>query len=799
MFLKDKNWTLDFTKYIPEEEKTTEALCAVGNGYMGTRGSFEETASSEYHYPGTYMPGLYNILESQVGDRVIENEDFVNCPNWTAITFKIDDSDWIDIAKVEVLDFHKQLNFKHGLLARKITFKDSEGKITTIESMRFVSMRDRHLACIRYEIKPGNYSGKITVRSALDGDISNKGVDRYKQLNSLHLAPVSEGSDDRGIYLSVITNQSHILIEMAAKNDFYLDGEEVKKNSGYDKRNRYIEEENTFELNKGQMLCLDKVVSVVTSRDSDLSYPRHAVREILEKAGDTDTILKRHRSEWDGLWKKVNSEIEGAEDVQKALRIHTYHLLVTASKNTIGIDASIPARGLHGEAYRGHIFWDELYIFPFYFLHFPEIARSCLLYRYRRLDKARENAAKHGYKGAMYPWQTGSSGREETQVIHLNPKSGEWGADYSSLQRHVSLAIAYNTWMYFQMTGDREFLHLFGAEMLLEIARFWASKAQLNSSTGKYEIHGVMGPNEYHEMSPRAKKGGLKDNAYTNILTVWLLKKCLDLPQYMSREELNGIEKKIKVTDEEKVYWSDIITKINLVVKDGIVSQYDGFLDLKELDWDGYREKYGDIGRLDRLLKAENLSPDDYQLSKQADWLMTFYLLPFKVVVDILEGLGHEFDYESLKRNYDYYLARTSHGSTLSLIVHAKIATLLNDSSRSLEWYRKALTADINDVQGGTVKEGIHTGLMAGTIVVFLTSFAGVDIFRDTISFHPSLPEGWKRVRFNISHKTVDYYIALTKDTITIRIDNTDKKEVIVKVHNKEYSLTAGREEEINY
>ena len=799
MFLEDKNWTLDFTKFVPEEEKTTEALCTVGNGYMGTRGAFEETASSEFHYPGTYMPGLYNILESQVGDRTIENEDFVNCPNWTAVTFKIDDGDWFDLSNVEILDYHKQLNFKHGRLVRKLSFKDSEGRITTIESMRFVSMHEKHLACIRYVITPGNYSGKICVRSALDGDISNQGVDRYKQLSSMHLAPVSESSDEKGIYLSVVTSQSHILIEMAAKNSFYIDGKETDRESGYEKRKRYIAEECTFQLDKGQKLCLDKAVSIVTDRDNDITFSQQAVREIMEKAEDLDTIHNKHCEEWDALWKKVDIGIEGAEDVQKVMRIHTYHLLVTASKNSVTNDASIPARGLHGEAYRGHIFWDELYIFPFFYLHFPEIVRSCLLYRYRRIGKAREYAAQHGYKGAMYPWQTGSGGREETQVIHLNPKSGEWGPDYSSLQRHVSLAIAYNTWMYFNITEDKEFLYRYGAEILLEIARFWASKTQLHKSSGKYEIYGVMGPNEYHEMAPGAKEGGLKDNAYTNILTVWLMKRCLELPQYLSNEELKKVEEKINLTDEEKVYWSDIVTKMNLAVKDDIVSQYDGFLDLKELDWDAYRKKYGDIGRMDRILKAEDLSPDDYQLSKQADWLMTFYVLPFEEIVNILQELGHKFDNEILKKNYDYYLARTSHGSTLSLIVHARIADLLNDSSRSLEWYSKALTADIGDIQGGTVKEGIHTGLMAGTIFVFLTSFAGVDFLGEKVSFNPSLPEEWKKVTFNFTHKNVDYFVNLSHDSIKLRIDNTDKGEVVVKVREKEYTLSAGREEEIKY
>ncbi|MGD9202571.1 MAG: beta-phosphoglucomutase, partial [Chitinispirillia bacterium] len=169
MFLNDKEWTLDYTSFIPESEKNTEALCTVGNGYFGTRGAFEESKSSLIHYPGTYIAGVYNRLKSDVSGRMIENEDFPNCPNWTCLTFKIDDEDWFDITNGEVADYHKQINFKKGQLVRKIRFKDKSGKITRIESLRFVSMNNSHIAGLRYSVTPENYSGDITIRSALDG------------------------------------------------------------------------------------------------------------------------------------------------------------------------------------------------------------------------------------------------------------------------------------------------------------------------------------------------------------------------------------------------------------------------------------------------------------------------------------------------------------------------------------------------------------------------------------------------------------------------------------------------------
>jgi len=794
MFSEDKSWTLDFTTFIPEHEKNSEALCTIGNGYLGTRGAFEESTASEVHYPGTYMAGVYNILESEVGGRTIENEDFVNCPNWTAVTFRIDDGTWFDIADVEILDYHKQLHFKEGVLVRKIRFKDARGRISLLQSRRFVSMDSMHVAGIQYCITPENYSGTVTVRSALEGDHINDGVKRYRQLNQLHLAGVEERCASNRLYLAVKTTQSGITVAQAALNRYFVNDSESQEEGAGETRDRYVGETVSFAIKQGETFRLDKVVTIFTSRDEGVESPLESAAAALDGIGNFDDLFQRHVAALQKYWDKADIEIEGGEREQKILRFHIFHLLVIASEHNTVLDAAVPARGLHGEAYRGHVFWDEMYVFPFFNLHFPSISRALLLYRYRRLDAARRYAAEHGYTGAMYPWQSGSSGREETQIIHLNPVSGEWGPDHSSLQRHVSLAIAYNVWMYYHVTQDREFLVRYGAEMLFDIARFWGSKAVLNAATGRYEIPKVMGPNEYHEMVPGAKEGGLKDNAYTNVLVVWLLKKCFGCQAILSEGELQTIESKVGLTEEEKKKWRDMAHKIHIVIKDGIISQYDGFLNLQELDWEAYRKKYGNIQRLDRLLKAEGLSPDDYQLSKQADLLMLFYVLPPGEVGAILRECGYEFTDDMLRKNYDYYLARTSHGSTLSLVVHAYVASLLNDMNSSIAWYEKALAADIEDVQGGTVKEGIHAGLMGGTIFLFYTAFAGLDFYGDTLTFEPSLPSAWKRVRFTVTFRKVTYSVVITQRKLTVSVDASVTDPVTVRVFDKEYTLAGGKE-----
>jgi len=469
--------------------------------------------------------------------------------------------------------------------------------------------------------------------------------------------------------------------------------------------------------------------------------------------------------------------IEGDRLAQKLLRLHMYHLMITTSPHNADIDFGIPARGLHGEAYRGHIFWDELYILPFYFMHFPKAARSVNMYRYHRLDKAKEYAAEHNFKGAMFPWQSGSDGREETQVLHLNPVSGKWGPDHSSLQRHVSLAIAYNIWNYYWYTNDLEFMRDNGAELLIEISRFWVSKCTFNSETKRYSIDKVMGPDEFHEKYKGAQEGGLSDNTYTNIMVSWLLEKTLGLLDQFDKKEKKHLFKSLNLIDKELEQWKDIEQKMNIIINDeGILAQFDGYFDLQELDWDAYREKYKNIYRMDRILKAEGKSPDDYKVSKQADTLQIFYNLDKETVSRLLSDTGcrtprlrsGQVPDDYLDKNMKYYLKRTSHGSTLSRIVHSRLANMVGDRELSWKLYLDALTSDYQDIQGGTTGEGIHAGVMAGTILVALQSYAGLDLQGDEPTLNPKLPEHWRRMEFGFTFKGKDYQCEITKEKAVI-------------------------------
>jgi len=795
--LEEEGWTLTYNDYDEKKERTREALTTIGNGYFGTRGAMEETDANPANYPGTYIAGVYNRLKSMIASREIENEDFVNCPNWLPITFKIGDDSWFDCNDTEIISFQKQLHFRTGVLARKVVVKDKKGRETRIESRRVASMENPHLTALQYQITPVNYSERITVKTGLNGNIINEGVERYKQLNSKHLEPVMQGEEDTTSYLVVKTNQSNIEIAEALKIRIFLDPKPIYPEMAVEAQEGSVYTIFDVDMKQGQVLTIEKVVAIYTLRDQGVSNVLESAQNAIEDIQSFSHISQSSRKQWAKIWQEIDIQIEGDRLAQKLIRLHLYHLMISASPHNIRIDAGITARGLHGEAYRGHIFWDELFILPFYNIHFKDVAKSLLLYRYRRLDKAREYAKEHGYEGAMFPWQSGSDGGEKTQTLHLNPISGEWGEDYSSLQRHVSLAVAYNVWQYYWMTNDLEFLKAYGAEMFLEICRFWASTTTYNEEAGRYEIHKVIGPDEFHEKYPDVKEGGLKDNTYTNVMVVWMLQKAFEMLNLLDNVSKEGVMDKTGLTEAELHKWQDISKKMNIVISDeGILAQYDGYFDLKKLDWEAYRKKYGNIHRMDRILKAEGKLPDEYKVAKQADTLMTFYNLDAAEVSNILEKLGYTLPDNYLQKNLEYYLQRTSHGSTLSRVVHAQLANMAGDKQLSWKLYLDALTSDYQDIQGGTTGEGIHSGVMAGTVLLALNSYLGLNFRSKTLKISPNLPKHWKKLNLNFHFRDNFYTLEATPEYVKILVDGKEGTVGVV-VRGKDYTVNRGIWKEI--
>ncbi|HEY6707710.1 MAG TPA: HAD-IA family hydrolase, partial [Actinomycetota bacterium] len=550
-------WMLVYDGFDPGRQGLREALCAVGNGYFVTRGALPEASADEVNYPGTYVAGLYNRATTEIAGRAVENEDLVNVPNWLPLSFRVAGGPWFDMQQAEVLEQRLELDLRKGTLARHLRFKDSEGRSTRVTQRRFVSMKDQHLAGLETTFVAENWSGAIQVRSGLDGRVVNAGVKRYRDLNQHHLHQLGQSElDAETVDLQVETNQSHVRVALAARTRLLRDGKAERRLVS---EPGFVAHELTFELEQGRPATVEKIVALYTSRDRAISESLLDAREAAQGAAGFAELLARHEGTWSVLWDRVDIALDSANEwAETVLHLHIFHLLQTVSPHTIHLDAGVPARGWHGEAYRGHIFWDELFIFPLFNLQRPILAAALLDYRHARLPAARAAAREAGLKGAMFPWQSGSNGREETQQLHLNPRSGRWLPDHSHLQRHVNIAIAYNVWQHYMITGSTGFLRFVGAELLVEIARFWASITTWNADEGRYEILGVMGPDEYHEAYPDADRPGLDNNTYTNVMVVWVLQRALealeDLPPHYRQE----LVQELSIGDQELDRWRDI-------------------------------------------------------------------------------------------------------------------------------------------------------------------------------------------------------------------------------------------------
>jgi trehalose/maltose hydrolase-like predicted phosphorylase len=787
-----------YDDFVPEAEGMREALCALGNGYFATRGAAPWSQADGVHYPGTYLAGGYNRLSTDIAGRAIENEALVNLPNWLSLTFRIAGGAWFDPRAVRILSYRQELDLKCATLTRETRFEDHDGRVSTLKERRLVSMADMHLAAVRLELTAENWSAPVVVRSALDGRVVNDGAKLYRHFDKHHLNTVGCGKlAEDAVYLIVRTNQSNVHVGEAARTRAHIAGVPVKAVRTTVEEDDWIAQTLAFDLQRGESVVLEKVAALYTSRDAAIAEPCVALGKAMRRAGGYDAIERKHLLAWKHLWRRFDVHLQAARgafrlNVPMLLRLNMFHLLEAASLNSIGLDVGVPARGWTGEAYEGHIFWDELFIFPTLNYRMPEITRSLLMYRYRRLDEARAAAQKAGYRGAMFPWQSGSDGQEETQEMNFNPRSQRWVPDNSYLQRHVGAAIAYNVWQYFQVTRDVEFLQFYGAELIIEIARFWASIARLNEVRGRYEIRGVVGPDEFHEGCPGAPGPGLDNNAYTNVMAVWVLCRALDVVDLLPDLRRAELAAQLQVSAEETALWDDVSRRMYIPFHDdGIISQFEGYERLEELDWEHYRMRYGNIQRLDLILEAEHDSANRYKLSKQADVLMLFYVFSAEELTGLLERLGYAFDPQQIPRNVDYYDRRSSHGSTLSRVVHAWVLAR-SDRHRAIKYFAEALQSDVSDIQQGTTAEGIHLGAMAGTVDLVQRVSTGIEITGDVLRFNPQLPQGLERLDMRIRYRGHTLDLKLTRSALTVRGREREAGPIHLQVRDQELEFRSG-------
>jgi alpha,alpha-trehalase len=763
-------WSLVYESFEPGRQGLREALCALGNGYFVTRGALPEAHADGVNYPGTYVAGLYNRLQTKIGGHTVENEDLVNVPNWLPLSFRIADAPWFDVRNADVLDDRLELDLRRGILTRNLRWQEPDGRRTSMIQRRFVSMKDPHLAGLETTFTAENWSGTLEVCSGVDGRVINSGVKRYRDLNGRHLVVRHAAeADDETVELQAETSQSGIRIAIAARTRVLTDGTPAPAGRRLATEPGFVGHALMLNVEEGRPATVEKIAALYTSRDRGISESLLAARQAAQGAAGYGELEARHTAEWDTMWTRFDIQLDSANEwAETVLHLHIFHLLQTASPNSVDLDVGVPARGWHGEAYRGHIFWDEIFAFPFLNFQRPSLASALLSYRHARLGAARAAASAAGYQGAMFPWQSSSDGREETQRLHLNPHSGRWLPDHSDLQRHVNIAVAYNIWQHYMVTGSIQYLRFSGAEVLIEIARFWATLATYNPRQDRYEILGVMGPDEYHDAYPDSDRPGVDNNSYTNVMAVWVLLRAMqaldELPPHYRREVIDELGLGAGELDR----WRDITNKMRVVFNpDGVLAQFEGYDQLQEFDWKGYRARYGNIRRLDRVLEAEGDSPNRYKISKQADALMLLFLLSRDELRELLGRLGYRVTEEQLVRTVDYYLARTADGSTLSAVVSSWVLARL-DPEQAWRSLLEALGSDVADVQGGTTAEGIHLGAMAGTVDIVLRCFTGMRARGDTLRFDPALPPEVKQLRFSVHYRGHRVEITVAGDHLSV-------------------------------
>lgn len=783
-------WNLIYDDVDPAQEGTREALCATGNGYWASRAATPGTVPDGIHYPGTYLAGIYNRCVSSVGERVIETEHLVNAPDWTSVVVRQTDGTVLRPGAPEMVGHHQDLNLRAGVLTCHDRYEDASGRQTTVTTRRFHSMADPHVAVLEMSVRAHNWDGEIVVESVIEGRVRNRNVAADRALTAEHLVTgIHRRLDDDTVLYETITRQSGLTIATAVRTRI---GGGLADRAFLDERSR-PGVVATVRIGRRAPVTVEKVAVVSTSRDRGISTAALAAADRIGVVPDAASLRDAHVAAWALLWDRFAIRLGNHHEHNLALNLHVFHVLQAVHVTGTDLDIGVPARGLHGEGYRGHVFWDELFVYPMLTLRQPELTRALLHYRYERLPRARAAARAAGLDGALFPWQSGSDGREEAPAELFNVRNGQWMPDHSSRQRHVGLAVAYSIWQYYQATGDERFLIDVGAEIVIEVARSFAAMAAYDAADDRYDIEGVMGPDEYHDGGPDSPGCGLRNNAYTNVLAAWTLARARDVVRLLDGRDCAPLWDRLRLHADEPIHWDRVSRRLRVPFhRDGVISQFDGYEDLTEFDWDAYRARYGNIERLDLILHAEGDTTNRYKLSKQADVLMLFYLFSAEELRHILERLGYSLPPQIIPRTVEYYLARTSHGSTLSRLAHAWV---LARTDRKASWslFTRALDADLADTQGGTTREGVHIGAMAGTADMVLRCYCGIETRHDLLRLHPVLPAELQEAEFTVSYRGQPLTVTVTHTQIRLDSHPSTADPIRVSVEGIEGVLEAGR------
>ncbi len=742
---KAKNdWLIIQDSFKPEKRDFYESIFSLGNGYMGVRGFLEEDCNRESYELCTYIAGVFDFFKPGI-------TDMVNTPNFLKSSLAVNGIPF-EVSAEEVHDFKRVLNMKDGTLTRSFIWEDKCGNRTRIESVRFLSMADVHAAVLRYKIIPLNYDGRISFETAIDARVTNNPIHDDQLRNDINpvvfLCEKDNDVVDGSIgHIAVRTKETGYEISEAFSCTLSSSGGRGYLMETFIKDERYIGKKLVFDVCKGTEYIIDKYISVYTSRDTvEGSIKENAVLTVkLAEEKGFEGMLEAHRKAWNDKWDISDILIDGDEADQLSVRYNIFQLIQSNSENDPRV--SIGARGIMHGRYKGCYFWDtEIFMLPFFIYTNPKAARNLLMYRYHTLPGARENARNQSVEGARYAWMSSIDGKEQCET---------W--DIGCCEVHITADIAYAINHYYEATGDMEFIRDYGAEILIETARYWKSRFTYDPGSGKYNMLFVKGPNEY---------GGVTlNNTFTTLMAIHNLKLAMAVIRQMEElypDNWKTLKGKIGFKYSEIDMWKDIIEKavINYDEERKLYIEDDNFMKTEPIDIS--KIKSGDVPAY-RKISFDRLQR--YRVLKQADVILLMTLFPDR------------FNNEEKMAAWNFYEPITLHDSTLSYGTHALFAAQMNMKKEAYEYFLKSANLDLCNIMENTGIEGIHFASLGATWQAVVNGFGGVKTAGGKLSINPSLPEKWNLLKFKINYRGNRICVEVAKDVVKVCIEKENSAE----------------------
>ncbi len=742
-YLKPEAWSIIEDHFDPENQRSSESIFSLGNGRMGGRANFEERYSGPT-LQGSYIAGIYYPDPTRVGWWKNGYPEYfakiLNSPNFIGIDVKIG-SQYLDLYTAKVLSFRRELNMKEGTLTRTFTAEMSDGKRVEVQAQRFLSMVDTECACLRYSVKPLNFSGKITLTPYIDGNVVNQDSNYEKGFWEAVAMNVHAGDATLVMKTKKFkefasdVSQLSFYVAYSMQLKLFVDGYDFEDKPELIKKEAWVGNRYAVEVKENQTVTLEKFVGVASSLNHPTEHLGVASEGGAKRSANKgyDDMLKEHKAVWANIWHHSDIMITGDVEAQQAIRFNIFQLNQTYT----GQDArlNIGPKGFTGEKYGGTTYWDtEAYCIPFYISTArPDVTRQLLIYRHEHLQRAIENAQKLGFTGgaALYPMVT----------INGEECHNEWEITFEEIHRNGAIAFAIHN--YIRHTQDYKYLEDFGLEVLLGISRFWAQRITYSEDKQAFVMLGVTGPNEY--------ENNINNNWYTNKLAVWCLRYTMEALEIVKRNNERAYNRIVELTnfdEREMIRWKNIEENMYYPYSEkyNIFLQQDGYLDKLQLtvsDLDPSERPINQHWSWDRILRSCFI--------KQADTLQGIYLFE------------NEFDTETIARHFDFYEPRCVHESSLSPCVHSVLASRLGRMDKAYELYLRTSRLDLDDYNN-EVREGLHITSMAGGWMAVVEGFGGKRVYDGKLSLTPQIPQEWQEYTFCITFRGHDIEVRVNHE-----------------------------------